>query len=300
MGVDLYARVNILEGRAVRLERGDIHKATPLDADPVGRAKGWVSKGAQRLHIVDLDAAAYGRYGNRPLITEIIEEIEVPVQVAGGVRSPREVESLLAAGAWRVVMGTAAIENQIMVWDLCRDYPGRIVVSLDVGLDDEIATRGWTENSGRYLEEVLIEMSAAGAAAFAIAEVGRDALEDPPNLDALKQALSVVAEPVIAAGGVRNLGDLQDLCHLDVDGRQLGGVIVGREVTAGRFSFEDAAELLGSGGKLAGGPWAAADLLSALDRFQEALRLVGDEDVVDAVQHATRFLQFLETGDIAS
>ncbi|MFQ5554070.1 MAG: HisA/HisF-related TIM barrel protein [Acidimicrobiia bacterium] len=296
--MDLYARVNILGGRAVRLPRGKVSDAISLDADPIGRAAGWVAKGAHRLHIVDLDGAAYGDYQNRPLIHDLIEAVDVPVQVAGGVRSPREVDALLSAGAWRVVMGTAAIEHQIMVWDLCREHPGRIVVSLDVGEDGEIATRGWTENSGRHLEEVLIEMSSAGAAAFAIAEVGRDALEEPPDLDAMKEALSIVDEPVIAAGGVRNLDDLRSVLALDAAGRRVDGIILGREVTAGRFTFEQAAALVGEGGTLAGGPWTSGDILSALDGYQEALLAAGEVDVSDLIEQATRFLEFLERGEL--
>lgn len=296
--MDLYARVNILEGKAVRLPRGDIREAIPLDADFLSRARSWVSKGADLLHIVDLDAAAHGDYRNRAMIRELIDELDIRVQVAGGVRSSREVDSLVKAGAWRVVMGTAAIEDQIMVWDLCRDYPGRIVVSLDVNADEEIATRGWTQNSGRYLEEVLIEMSAAGAAAFAIAEVGRDALEEPPNISALQRALSIVDEPVIAAGGVRSLDDLRDLMRLDVDGRKVSGVIVGREVTAGRFSLEDAAMLLGAGARAEHGPWSVGELHAALERYRSALASAGvaDEKRVDL---AEQFVRYLESGSLA-
>lgn len=263
--MDLYARVNILGGKAVRLPRGSVEDAIALDADPVERAKGWIGKGADLLHIVDLDAAAYGDFRNRPLIRDLIAAVDVPVQLAGGARSPREVSSLFESGAWRVVMSTAAIEDQVMVWDLCREYSGRIVVGLDVTKDEEIATRGWTFHTGRYLEEVLIEISAAGAAAIAIAEVGRDALEDPPNFDALEAALSIVDEPVIAAGGVRNLDDLRLLNALEADGKRLGGVIVGREVTAGRFSIEEAASLIGSA---PAGPWTLDELRSLGRRFE--------------------------------
>ena len=296
--MDLYARVNILEGKAVRLPRGNIHEAIPLDADFISRARSWVSKGADLLHIVDLDAAANGDYRNRSLIRRLIDEMDVRVQVAGGVRSPTEVESLVEAGAWRVVMGTAAIENQIMVWELCRDYPDKIVVSIDVRPDEEIATRGWTENSGRYLEEVLIEMSSAGAVAFAVAEVGRDALEDAPNFAALSRALSIVDEPVIAAGGVRNLDDLGELVKLEVDGKKLAGVIVGREVTAGRFSIEDAALLLGATGPRTRGPWTGDDLRTALGRYREALASAGVGEG-PPLEQAERFVRFLETGSVA-
>lgn len=246
--MDLYARVNILGGLSVRLPRGGLDDAIPLDNDPIGRAKNWVQQGVDYLHIVDLDAAAYGDYRNRDLIRRLIDEIEIPVQVAGGIRSEGEGEKLLESGAWRIVMGTAAIENQIMVWEMCRDHPDKIVVSLDVRPNEEIATRGWTQNSGRFLEEVLIEMSSAGAVAFLVAEAGRDALTDPPNLQILSEALATVEEPVIASGGVRDLEDLRKLMMLETSGRTLGGVIVGREVTAGRFTVEEAKQAMAGGG----------------------------------------------------
>ncbi len=242
--MDLYARVNILEGRAVRLPKGDIKEAIALDADPVARAEGWAEKGVDRLHIVDLDAAAYGDYGNRELIGRIIDHLDIEVQVAGGIRSPAQAVELLEAGAWRIGMGTAAIENQQMAWDLCRDYPGRVVVSLDVLPDEELVVRGWTSHSGRFLEEVLIEMSSAGAAGFLVAEANRDALTTPPNYGILRRAVSYVEEPVVASGGVRTLQDLAALQELEADGKKLGGVIVGREVTEGRFTIEDARKQL--------------------------------------------------------
>lgn len=238
--MELYARVNILDGKAVRLPKGDVTHAIALDADPVERAKGWVAKGADRLHVVDLDAATYGDYTNRPLIEELVGEIDIPVQVAGGVRSPAEVERLLGYGAWRVVMGTAAIEDQVMTWEICREYPDKIAVSLDVRPDEELAIRGWTVDSGRYMEEVLIELSSAGVAAFLVQEAARDALSEQANLGILRRAMGMVPEPIIAAGGARDLEDLQHLVTLENEGRRLGGVVVGREVTEGRFTMEQA------------------------------------------------------------
>ena len=245
--MDLYARVNILDGKAVRLPKGDVTEAIALDADPVQRAVGWVEKGADRLHVVDLDAAAYGDYSNRPLIEEIIEAVGVPVQVAGGVRTTAELERMLEYGAWRVGMGTVAIEDQVMIWDLCREFPGKIVVGLDVRPDEELAIRGWTVNSGRYMEEVLIELSSAGVAAFMVQEAGRDALKVQSNLGILRRALGMVSEPIVASGGARDREDLEHLAALEVDGRSLEGVIVGREITEGRFSMEQARAVLDDG-----------------------------------------------------
>lgn len=245
--VDLYARVNILGGCSVRLPRGDLDNAITLDNDPISRAKNWREQGADAIHVVDLDAAAHGDYRNRDLIDRLIAAIDGPVQVAGGVRSHVEAARLIDAGAWRVVMGTAAIEDQNMVWDLCRDHPDKIVVSLDVRPNEEIATRGWTKNSGRFLEEVLVEMSSAGAVSFLIAEAGRDALIEPPDKKILAEALRTVAEPVIAAGGVRHLDDLRELISIEEDGRRLGGIVVGREVTHGRFTLADAKAVIDEG-----------------------------------------------------
>ena len=287
--MDLFARVNILDGKAVRLERGNLDDAIPLNADPVQRARGWVDKGADHLLIVDLDAAAYKDYKNRDLVHSIVAELTVPVYVAGGIRTPQAVETILGMGAAKVVMGTAALEEQVMVWDLCRDHPGRIVISLDVNPDEEIATRGWTFNSGRYLEEVLIEMSSAGAAGFMIAEVGRDALDEPPNFDALSLAVSIVDEPVVAAGGVRDLDDLARLRDLEVDGKHLNGVVVGREVTAGRFTVEEAAALLAVTAAPEMGPWSRDALEAAASDYGRTAGAAGE-------QAAKAFVDWLATG----
>ena len=242
--MELYARVNILEGRAVRLGRGSLDDVTSLDADPLNRARGWVDMGVDYLLVVDLDAAAYRSYRNRPLIDRMLGALDVPVVVAGGIRSEREAARLIERGAWKVTMGTAAIEHTNMIWDLCRDYPGRMMISLDVLENEELVTRGWTSNSGRFLEEVMVEMASCGVSAFFVADARRDVLTEPPNVEILRTALEYVDEPVIASGGVRHLDDLRMLTSIDVDGRSLAGLVVGREVTEGRFSIGQAKSVL--------------------------------------------------------
>ncbi len=287
--MELYARVNILDGRAVRLPYGDVKDAIALDDDPVNRARGWISKGAHRLHIVDLDAAAYGDYKNRELIGQIIRAVDVPVQVGGGIRSQAEVERVLGMGAWRVVIGTLAIIDQVLFWELNRQHPHRIMVSLDVRPDLEISIKGWTEQTGEYLEETLINLSSGGAAGFMISEVGRDALVEPPNFEALKLAIALVDEPVIAAGGVRDLDDIAALVNLRENGHKLAGLVVGREVTAGRFTVEEAAKAFASAGHVLG-PWTRAELDSALARYLDVA-----PDPADA-NAATVFVEWLAAG----
>ncbi|HEX7098613.1 MAG TPA: HisA/HisF-related TIM barrel protein [Acidimicrobiia bacterium] len=301
--MDVYARVNILDGRAVRLPRGDVHDAIALHNDPLGRINNWFQQGADYVHVVDLDAAAFGDNKNRYLIDRILEEAHGPVQIAGGIRSHVEAARLLEGGAWRIVMGTAAIEDQNMVWDLCREFPGRIAISLDVRSDEEIATRGWTKNSGRYLEEVLIEMSSAGAAAFLVSEVGRDVLTEQTNVQILAEALSTVSEPIVAAGGVRDLDDLKRLLALEIHGRRLAGVVVGREVTQGRFTLAEAKELIAAGpehtvdevpapepvARPSGPPPLLADAAAAYLRAAEAAE--------SAAAHARQAASLLQSGE---
>jgi phosphoribosylformimino-5-aminoimidazole carboxamide ribotide isomerase len=286
--MEFYARVNILDGHAVRLPHGDVKDAIALDDDPVNRAKGWVAKGADRLHIVDLDAAAYGDDRNRQLIASIIKAVDVPVQVGGGIRSQVDVERVLNMGAWRVAIGTLAIIDQVLFWELNRLHPHRIVVALDVHPDLEISIKGWTERTGEYLEETLINLSSGGAAAFMISEVGRDALVEPPNFEALTMALSLVDEPVIAAGGVRDLDDVNQLMRLEHNGKRVAGVVVGREVTQGRFTIEDLVTTLAATGTFRG-PWSRAELDAALVKFRGA---VGEQKAEDAYE----FVQWLAAG----
>jgi phosphoribosylformimino-5-aminoimidazole carboxamide ribotide isomerase len=284
--MEIFARVNILDGKAVRLPHGDVNEAIPLDDDPVNRAQGWVKKGAGRLFIVDLDAAAYGTHVNREVISQMIHAVDVPVQVGGGVRSRAEVEKILGMGAWRVAIGTLAIIDQVAFWELNRLHPHRIVVSLDVKTDNEIVIRGWTEETGEYLEETLINLSSGGAAGFMITEVGRDALEEPPNFDALARAIEIVDEPVVAAGGVRDLADVKKLAKLGNGGRHLAGIVVGREVTAGRFTMEELFEAIkGEGSSF--GPWTRADLDVAAARYAE------ESDDSDVLKPLTGFIRWL-------
>ena len=288
--MQLYARVNILDGAAVRLPHGTLDEVIHLDADCVGRAKGWVEKGADRLHVVDLDAAIHGDYRNRPLIREIIAELDIPVQVGGGGRSQLEIDRLLDVGAWRVVVGTLALVDQVLFWEICRSHPGKIVVSLDITKDQELVTQGWTEGTGMYLEETLIELSSAGAAAFMITEVGRDALAESPYFDALRTATAIVDEEVIAAGGVRDLDDLRELNNIGV-----GGVVVGREVTAGRFSVEEALDLIHGAAK-ARGPWSQDELAAAAAEYRTVLDKAGDSVATSPTEVLDGFVRWLGGG----
>ena len=237
----IYGRVHILDGKAVRLPQGDLSEVISLDADPIERAKGWVRKGCERVLVTDLDAAINNDGRNQDLLLQLVGEVEARVTVTGGARSKAHVGTLIDAGAWRVGIGTQALLDQTFTYEMCRLYPGRIVVAFDIDEDEKIWVHGRTLKTEIELEDALLQMQASGAAGYFLAEVGRDALSEGPNLEALEIALRIVDVPVVAAGGVRDLDDLRRLDELNPDGdHRLDGVIVGREVTAGRFTIEEA------------------------------------------------------------
>lgn len=236
----IYGRVNVYDGRAVRLPAGDLSEIISLDADPAERARGWVAKGCERILVVDLDAAIEGSGRNADLLLDLVGSVDARVTITGGVRSRAQVGRLLDAGAWRVGIGTMALEDQTFTYDTCRRHPGRVVVTFDIDDGEMVWTRGRTLKSDYDLEEAMRQMEASGAAGFMIAEVGRDALTEAANIDALRTALAATEQPIIAAGGVRDLEELRTLDDLVVDGDRLDGVVVGREVTEGRFTIEEA------------------------------------------------------------
>ncbi len=238
----IYGRVHILDGKAVRLPKGDLSEVISLDADPIERAMGWVHKGCERLLVTDLDAAIKNDTRSHDILIELVREVDARVTVTGGARSKAHVGSLLEAGAWRVGIGTQALLDQTFTYEMCRLFPGRIVVTFDIDEDERIWVQGRTLQTEIELEDALLQMQASGAAGYFLAEVGRDALSEGPNIEALEIALGMVDVPVVAAGGVRDLDDLRRLDALEVGGDRLDGVIVGREVTAGRFTIEEAIE----------------------------------------------------------
>jgi phosphoribosylformimino-5-aminoimidazole carboxamide ribotide isomerase len=228
------------------LHQGDFSAETIYDDNPVAVAEAFMIAGAQWLHVVDLDAARTGEPANLAVVEAITATVGMRVQVGGGVRSAAAAETLLLAGAARVVIGTAAVESPELVDALCAAHPGRVVVGLDAR-GTEVAVRGWTEGSGRSLVELVRRFAASGVAALVVTEIARDGTMEGPSLDQLREVLDAVEVPVIASGGVGSLGDLAALMGLQVQGRRLDGVIVGRALYEGRFSLTEALQVAAGG-----------------------------------------------------
>jgi phosphoribosylformimino-5-aminoimidazole carboxamide ribotide isomerase len=226
-------------GRAVRLTRGDFADETVYADDPVAVARAFATAGSEWIHVVDLDAARTGEPANLAVIEAITAAVACRVQVGGGIRSLEAAGEVLLAGAARVVVGTAAVENPTLVDDLCTAHPGRVAVGLDARGRD-VATRAWTAPSGQDLVTLARRFADRGVAALIVTEIGRDGTMTGPDLDQLAAVLDATTVPVIASGGVGHLGDLEALAELRAGGRPLAGAIVGRALYEGRFTLAEA------------------------------------------------------------
>ncbi|MGZ4691957.1 MAG: 1-(5-phosphoribosyl)-5-[(5-phosphoribosylamino)methylideneamino]imidazole-4-carboxamide isomerase [Acidimicrobiia bacterium] len=230
--------MDLRDGNAVRLLRGEFAAETIYDADPVGVARQFESDGARWIHVVDLDAARTGEPANLGKVAAIAGAVGCRVQVGGGVRSPEAARALLDAGAARVVVGTAAVEHPELVDELCRTFPDRVAVGLDARGQD-VAVRGWVEGSGTDLVELGRRFAASGVATLIVTEIGRDGTLEGPDLGQLATVLESVELPVVASGGVGSLDDLRALDGLAVGSRRLVGAIVGRALYEHRFTVAE-------------------------------------------------------------
>lgn len=235
---DLYPAIDIRGGRCVRLLQGDYDRETVYGDDPVAVAKGFEAAGARWIHVVDLDAARSGSPENRDVVSAIAGAVSVPVQTGGGVRSVDAATALLDAGVARVVIGTAAVEQPSLVAEVARRYPGAVAVGLDTR-GGEVAVHGWTSGAGVSVVDAARSFADAGASAFVVTAIEVDGMLEGPDVDLYASLLSATDVPVIASGGVGVLDDVRRLAALEVDGRRLGGVIVGKAIYEGRFTVEE-------------------------------------------------------------
>jgi phosphoribosylformimino-5-aminoimidazole carboxamide ribotide isomerase len=228
----LFPAIDLRGGRCVRLYQGDYGRETVYGDDPVAQAQAFVDAGASWIHVVDLDAARSGEPVNRPAIGRIAAAVPVPVQAGGGVRSLADAVELFESGVARVVVGTAAVTDAELVAAVAAR--GRVAVGLDVR-GREVAVRGWTEASGLDVAEVVARFGALPDAVVAT-QIEVDGTHAGPDLALYRELLGGSPVDVVASGGVGALEHLGALRALQVDGRRLAGVIVGRALYDGAFS----------------------------------------------------------------
>ena len=237
----LFPAIDLKEGLAVRLEQGDMTRATVFHRDPAAQAHTFEQQGFEYLHIVDLDGAFAGKPMNAAAVDRILETVNVPVQLGGGVRDTATVESWLEKGVTRVIIGTAAVRDPPFVKQAARDYPGRIAVGLDAR-DGKVAVEGWAENSQLSALEIARRFEDVGVAAIIYTDIARDGMLQGLNLDTTVTLADSISIPVIASGGLASIEDIKRL--LEPRAKKLAGAIAGRALYDGRLDAAEALKLI--------------------------------------------------------
>lgn len=236
--LQLLPAVDVTEGKAVQLVQGKAGTGGTY-GDPISAALEWQRQGARWLHLVDLDAA-FGKGSNSPLLAKVIGQLDIDVEVSGGIRDDASLHRALSAGARRVNIGTAALENPEWCDRVCSEFGDRVAIGLDVK-GDRLAARGWTKEGGT-LWEVLERLERAGCERYVVTDVPSDGMLTGPNTDLLRQVCERTDKPVIASGGISSLDDLEVLSTLTEIGVE--GAIVGTALYKGNFTVADALNLL--------------------------------------------------------
>jgi len=237
----LIPAIDLMNGKCVRLFKGDFNKRKDFSKEPHEQAKYWENEGAKCIHIVDLDAAKTGIPTNDQSIKKIVNEVNIPIQIGGGIRSLERIEQLLSYGLDKVIMGTSAIENKELVKDLSSKYPNRIIVGIDAK-DGKVSTRGWLKQSDVLATDLVKEFSYFKIASFVVTDINTDGTLAGTNEVFIQKILEITDIPVIASGGVGSISDLLSLTKFEHSG--LYGVIVGKALYENKFTIREANNIL--------------------------------------------------------
>lgn len=233
--LELLPAVDVADGKAVRLTQGEAGSETDYGS-PLEAAQTWIDAGAEWIHLVDLDAA-FGRGDNRAIIREVVNaSSSVKIELSGGIRDDASLEAALEAGATRVNLGTAALENPEWTERVIAKFGDAIAVGLDVR-GTTLAARGWTREGGD-LWEVLARLEGAGCPRYVVTDVTKDGTLKGPNVELLREVMQRTSKPVVASGGISSLQDIRDLRELVADG--LEGAILGKSLYANKFTLQEA------------------------------------------------------------
>ena len=232
----LIPAIDLKDGQCVRLKQGDMDQTTVFGEDPAAVARGWVDKGARRVHLVDLNGAFAGKPKNEQAIRAILKRIgsEVDVQLGGGIRDLDTIERYLDAGISYVIIGTAAVKNPGLLRDACAAFPGHIIVGLDAK-DGKVATDGWSKLTGHEVVDLAKKFEDYGVESVIYTDIGRDGMLSGINIEATVRLAQALKIPVIASGGLSNIQDIEALCAVEKEGVE--GVICGRSIYTGDLDF---------------------------------------------------------------
>ena len=237
----LYPAIDLKEGRCVRLIRGDMSQATVFNDDPAAQAAKFADAGASWLHLVDLDGAFAGKPMNAAAVEAIVNEVDIPVQLGGGIRSLETIESWLSRGVMRVILGTVAVKDPDLVRQACRKFPGQIAVGIDAR-GGRVAVEGWAEETDLQTVDLARKFADAGVDAIIYTDIDRDGVLEGANIPATAALARAVSIPVIASGGVSSLTDIRGL----IAEKKIAGAIIGRALYDGRIDPAEALAVLGA------------------------------------------------------
>ncbi|MBW1897114.1 MAG: 1-(5-phosphoribosyl)-5-[(5-phosphoribosylamino)methylideneamino]imidazole-4-carboxamide isomerase [Deltaproteobacteria bacterium] len=229
--------VDIKAGRCVRLLQGREDSETVFSDDPSAMALRWEEEGAERLHVIDLDGAFRKSPQNMGAIQQIIEKVQVPVQLGGGIRNMETISRYLDLGISRVIIGTEAIKNPQLVEEACQAFPARIMVGIDAR-NGMVAIEGWTQTTEKQAIEVAKQLEGYGVAGIVFTDIHKDGMQMGPNIEETKRLAESVSVPVIASGGVSNVRDIEALAKLEPVGVE--GVITGRALYENTLTMAEA------------------------------------------------------------
>jgi phosphoribosylformimino-5-aminoimidazole carboxamide ribotide isomerase len=241
--VILFPAIDLKNGQCVRLEQGDMARATVFSLDPAAQARAFETQGFEYLHVVDLDGAFAGKPVNADAVESMLKSVSMPVQLGGGIRDLATVEAWLAKGITRVIIGTAAVRDPALVKEAAKKFPGRVAVGLDAR-DGKVAVEGWAETSTVTVLEIAQRFEDAGVAAIIFTDIARDGLLKGLNLDATIELANAIAIPVIASGGFASIEDVKAM--LEPRAKKLAGAISGRALYDGRLDPAAALALIKS------------------------------------------------------
>jgi phosphoribosylformimino-5-aminoimidazole carboxamide ribotide isomerase len=230
--------IDLKDGQCVRLRQGLMEDSTVFSDDPVAMATQWVEAGTRRLHLVDLN----GAFAGEPVNGEVVQAIaraypQLPIQIGGGIRSLETIEAYVKAGVSYVIIGTKAVREPEFVGEACKAFPGRVIVGLDAknGL---VATDGWAEVSDVQATDLAKQFDALGVSAIVYTDIARDGMMQGVNVEATVQMAQASSIPVIASGGITNMGDIKALAEVSAKG--ICGAITGRAIYEGTLDVREA------------------------------------------------------------
>ncbi|MGC8971384.1 MAG: 1-(5-phosphoribosyl)-5-[(5-phosphoribosylamino)methylideneamino]imidazole-4-carboxamide isomerase [bacterium] len=232
--MEIIPAIDIIEGKCVRLTKGEFSKKVTYSDDPIAVAKEWENRGADRIHIVDLDGAVSGKLVNKDIILKIIKSVKVPVQIGGGIRSLENIENYIEYGARKVILGSIVFEDEKFLEKALLRYRENIIVSLDVK-DEKVLIHGWLRNTGLSYIEIGKKFRDLGVKEFIYTNIERDGTLCSPDIEGLKRFITSVNVATIASGGIGSIEDVRNV-------KEAGaiGAIIGKALYEGKISLEEA------------------------------------------------------------